>query len=197
MVLVLISPVLYWLIKKLRVWLLLVMAVFYLFVHLPGYANQFMAPALFFSWGAYYSINKVDVIERFRKVWFAPLVFILVSIVDLATYGTSVSLLMGGLEPFIGIVSLMVIASYLLEKGKVKVNETLANSSFFIFALHTMIIFELAKVLFLVLHLPDSPYALLGLYLTVPFITAFVCIGLYLFLKRFMPTLCSWLTGGR
>jgi hypothetical protein len=197
MVLVLISPVLYWLIKKLRVWLLLVMAVFYLFIHLPGYANQFMAPALFFSWGAYYSINKVDVIERFRKVWFAPLVFILVSIIDLATYGTSVSLLMGGLEPFIGIVSLMVIASYLLEKGKVKVNETLANSSFFIFALHTMIIFELAKVLFLVLHLPDSPYALLGLYLTVPFITAFVCIGLYLFLKRFMPTLCSWLTGGR
>ena len=197
MVLVVVSPLLYWLIRKLRVWLLLAMTVCYLFVHLPGYANQFMAPALFFCWGAYYSINKVDVVARFRKVWYAPIVFLVVSVIDLATYGTPVSLLMGGLEPFIGIVSLIVIASYLLEKGKVKVNETLANSSFFIFALHTLIMFELAKVLFLLLHLPDSPYALLLLYLTVPFITAFVCIGLYLLLKRFMPTLCGWLTGGR
>jgi hypothetical protein len=179
------------------VWLLLAMTVCYLFVHLPGYANQFMAPVLFFCWGAYYSINKVDVVDRFRKVWYAPIVFLVVSVIDLATYGTPVSLLMGGLEPFIGIVSLIVIASYLLEKGKAKVNETLANSSFFIFALHTLIMFELAKVLFLLLHLPDSPYALLLLYLTVPFITAFVCIGLYLLLKRFMPTLCGWLTGGR
>ena len=94
MVLVLISPVLYWLIKKLRVWLLLVMAVFYLFIHLPGYANQFMAPALFFSWGAYYSINKVDVIERFRKVktfgdflyYTAPIYVVLDLVLKIVTY---------------------------------------------------------------------------------------------------------------
>ena len=197
---VILSPLLYWLVKKLKSWAIVLWGLL-AYVISPvvapngTYLGMVLDACFFFSWGGYYSINKKNLIVEMRKLKWVPYIYLPLSFLDTYLYNNNMLVHYGSIP--LGAITAIIFMSYLLEKGKVKVNETLAHSSFFIFALHTMIIFELAKVLFLVLHLPDSPYALLGLYLTVPFITAFVCIGLYLFLKRFMPTLCSWLTGGR
>lgn len=98
----------------------------------------------------------------------------------------------------LGIVSAVVIVSYLLEHKKVKVNTTLANSSFFIYALHGLFIGELGKVIFIMLHIPDNnPYAMLILYFVVPIISVLVCLALYVLLKNYSPKVCNLLTGGR
>ena len=85
----------------------------------------------------------------------------------------------------------------LIEQGKVKVNMTLANCSFFVFALHTLIMSDIGKVLFTVFHLPDNTYSMLFMYFVVPTITTLLCVTIYIFLKRFLPDVRKILTGGR
>ena len=83
MVLVLISPVLYWLIKKLRVWLLLVMAVFYLFIpflnilvrHMGEKAHVRFLALLSFAYIFLGTVPGFSVTMN-NSVWFIVLYFI-------------------------------------------------------------------------------------------------------------------------
>ena len=145
-----------------------------------NYFGLLLSSLLFFSWGAYYGINNIDVIAHFRRFKYAPVVFLFITVLDLATYRTPINPIIPKIgEPF-GIISFIIIVSWLLESGKVKVNKTLANSSFFIFALHTLILGDIAKVLFIAFGMPENPYALLIFYFTVPLIVATICLGIYL-----------------
>jgi hypothetical protein len=90
------------------------------------------------------------------------------------------------------------LVAWLLENNKIKVNATLAGSSFFIFALHYLIIGDIGKFAFTMLHIPENnPLAMLALYFLVPIIVTAICLGLYVALKRIAPKLCAVLTGGR
>ena len=197
MQLVILSPVIYWLVKKLKIWLVLALGVTTLFFCPPDFGGMPFWTIFYFCWGAYYSIHKRDVIAIMRKYWFMPLVYFVVTIIDLTTYGLPINYYTGNLVVVVGIPALIVGTSYLLEKGYVKVNTTLANSSFFVFALHTMIMYDMAKILVLAFHIPNNPYVLLVFYFAMPLITAFVCVAIYLALRRWMPSFCGLLTGGR
>ena len=197
MILVLCSPIIYWFIKKLKSFYLLFLYIVFLFFLPDNYFGLLLSSLLFFSWGAYYGISNIDVIAHFRRFKYAPVVFLFITVLDLATYRTPINPIIPKIgEPF-GIISFIIIASWLLESGKVKVNKTLANSSFFIFALHTLILGDIAKVLFIAFGIPENPYALLIFYFTVPLIVATICLGIYLIIRYVTPLLCSLLTGGR
>lgn len=197
MILILFSPVIYWFIKRLGLWCILLLYIVFLFFLPDGYFGLLLSSLLFFSWGAYYGIHHIDVIARFRRYRLAPVIYLVITLLDLVTYRMPINPIMPRLgEPF-GIIAIVSIASWFLETGKVKVNKTLSNSSFFVFALHIFIINDIAKVLFIALGKPDNTYVLLGFYFLVPFIVAAICVGIYMAVKRVTPSLCSLLTGGR
>ena len=202
MVMVLLSPVIYWLIKKAGGWFVIILGIIqFLFSRMifpnGGYLSLLLNHIIFFVWGAYYSIKKQDMVSEMRKYRYVPLLFAVLAIVDTFTINLDLNKYLYVIVLLTGIVSVIVVTSYLLEKGKIHVNETLANSSFFIFALHTLIINDIGKVLFVGLHLPDTPLAMLFLYVTVPFLTIVLCLLLYKLLNRYTPWLCHLLTGGR
>ena len=151
----------------------------------------------FFSIGAYLSINKQNMVTQMRKLKYVTILFIPAAIFNVLSITTPYNRYI--FFPFIviGIITFIVVVSYLLEKNKIHVNKTLANCSFFIFAFHSLILMEIGKILFIGLHLNDTPLTMLFLYIAIPTIS--VCIGLivYLFLKRFAPKLFSLLNGGR
>lgn len=162
------------------------------------YLTMLVTASFFFSVGAYYSINKENLVMRFREMKFVPYFYIFVAIADVLTKGIEYNIYIHKAGILLGIVSVVIIASKLLEKNKVKVNATLANSSFFIFALHYMIITNIGKLAFILLHIPDNnPFAMLGLYFGTTIVTILICLGLYVLLRRFTPRLCNLLTGGR
>lgn len=203
MVVILLSPIIFWMIKRLGKWFVAALGLFWYFYGAAmspydGWTGLLSNALFFFSWGAYYSINRVNFVESMRKYKFAPLGYLILAAWDLCSKGADFNGFIHRAGIVAGIVALIIIVSQLLEKEKITVNMTLANSSFFVFALHTLIMREfIHKPIFTILHLPDSPYVMSVTYFTIPFITIAVCVLMYLALRRYVPTLCNLLTGGR
>ncbi|MDE7455588.1 MAG: acyltransferase [Prevotella sp.] len=206
MVMAVLSPIIYWLLKKAGRWFVIVMGLVWFFssVILPrgNYAYIYMgmlpAPLFFFSLGAFYSIFKENIVLSFRKLKYASLIYIPIAIADICTRGLTCNEYIGKAGILVGIVAAVVLVSYLLEFGKVKVSARLANSSFFVFAFHRIFMEDVGRFAFTMLHIPENnPYAMLALYFAVPIFTILVCLALYVLLKRYAPKVCSLLTGGR
>lgn len=202
MVIILLTPVIYWLTKKLKYWFVIGLTI-YLYVFgrslLPegSYISLLIDYLYFFSWGAYYSIYKQNLITQMQKLKFAAYLFVPSVIINLLTIDTEYNRYIFLPHILIGIIFVFIATAYLLEKGKIHVNETLANCSFFVFALHSLILNDLGKLMFIGCQLNDSPLVLLFLYIAIPTITILICVGLYKLLNKYLPTICGYLTGGR
>ncbi len=200
-VMVILTPIIYWFIKKTGGLFITFLGIIWYFLkplHLDeSYLGPFSCAAFFFSCGAYFSINKMSFVDYMRKIKYMPVLYLLLAIVDTLTKNTGYNTYIHNAGILAGIISTVTIASYLIEKGRVKVNMTLANCSFFIFALHTLIIKIIGKVLFIALHLPDNTYSMLFLYFVVPTTTIILCLLIYIFLHRYLTNVCNLLTGGR
>lgn len=202
MVLIILTPVIYNAIKYTGKWIIITLGLFYYFIEalfMPegGWIVMMIRSSFFFSWGAYFSIGKINFIDCMRDFKYAPLLYIPLAITDTLTKTTDFNIFIEQAGIIIGIVSTINITSILLETGKIRVYETLSQGSFFIFSLHTLIISEIGKIIFIVMHLNDNTYSILFLYLIVPIITIIICISLYMILKRYAPFICRLLTGGR
>jgi len=94
-----------------------------------------------------------------------------------------------------GIFAAVTIVNWLLDKRKIKNVPFLADSSFFIFALHMIFIGDLGKIIVKYTFI-DSPIYMAVLYFLVPIVDILICLGLYWLLRRYTPRLCALLTGG-
>ena len=201
-VMVILAPVIYWSIKKYGIWFISLLGIIWYFIVpilLPdgGYPHCFFTAALFFSYGAYFSINKVNFVDYLRKFKYAPLLYIILAIIDSFTKETYYNTFFHKAGVFIGVISAVIVTSYLIEKGRVHVNMTLANCSFFVFALHTLIMSDIGKAFLVVFQLPDNTGSMLFFYFITPIITIVLCFLVYIVLKKYFPNICNLLTGGR
>ena len=201
-VMVLVSPLVYWLIRRMRKWLVIALGLVYyfyqpLFVPNGSWGVLLSQAAFFFSWGAFYSINKTSFVDCFRRYRLAPLLYLPIAVVDALTMSADYNLFIHEAGVIIGVVAVVVVVASLLETGRVKVNETLAGSSFFVYALHLLIINDLSRVVISFARLSNETYSVLLLYAAVPLLTSALCVWLYVLLKRYVPSLCYLLTGGR
>lgn len=206
MVMIILTPILFFMINKARQWFIVIIGLLWFTspIFLPKgnliglYFEMFITAAFFFCWGAFYSINKKNFVLCFQKIKYAPVVYIPIAIADVLTKGLEYNIFISKTGILVGVIAAVVVVSHLLEFNKVKVNSTLASSSFFIFSLHYLFIGEIGKFTFTMLHIPDNnPYAMLALYFAVPLFSIAVCFALYLLLRRYVPKLCNLLTGGR
>ena len=206
MVMVLLSPVVYWVTKNVGLWFVVINGLVWFFAQLfiskdspiDIYISMLITASFFFSLGAYYSICKDNFVMHFRKMEYAIYIYIYIAIADVLTKDMQYNIYIHKAGILLGIVSVVFIASKLLENNRVNVNKTLANSSFFIFALHYLIVDDIGKMALLLLHIPDNnPFAMLALYFGTTIFTILICLGLYMFLRKYTPCICNLLTGGR
>lgn len=206
MVMVILSPIIHWLTKKTRFIFVVISGLLWFFTPIflskespiEIYLNMLITTSFFFSLGAYYSIYKENFVIRFRHLKYSPYIYACIAVADVLTKRMDYNSYIHKVGILLGIVSIVLIASWLLENRKVKVSTTLTNSCFFIFALHFMIITNIGKMAFILMHIPNNnPVAMLALYFGTTLVTVLLCLGLYVLLKRFMPKTCCLLTGGR
>lgn len=202
MVMILFSPLIYWMIRKIGFFFSigcgLVWFLSPLLIPRASYLGNLVTASFFFSIGAYYSIRKKNIVVSFLKLKYTPILYLPIAIADALTKGMEYNGYLHKLGIVIGIIAAVVIASYFINTKKGKVSITLANSSFFIFALHNLFIGDVGKFVFTIFHVPeDNPYAMLTLYFTVPIFSILVCLSLYMLLKRYAPKVSNLLTGGR
>lgn len=197
---VVLSPLLYWLIKKLKVyaivlWGLLAYVISPLVAPNGTYLGMVLDACFFFSWGGYYSINKQNLIVEMRKLKWVPYVYLPLSFLDTYLYNNNMLVHYGSIP--LGAITSIIFMSYLIEKGKVKDNKLLSESSFFVFCMHMTIMWEMGKLVFMLLHLEDDPLTLLLFFYGIVTLTILVCLATYVVLNKYVPKFCRLLTGGR
>jgi hypothetical protein len=169
-----------------------------LFIPKDSYIDYLVTASFFFSLGASYSIHKINIVAAFRKLKYTPIFYLFIAVADTLTRGMEYNPYLHKLGIIVGVVSAVVVALYFVNANKGKWSIALANSSFFIFALHYIFIGDVGKFAFIFFHVPENnPFAMLALYFAVPIFSILVCLALYAFLKRYVPKVCSLLTGGR
>ncbi|MBR1626448.1 MAG: acyltransferase family protein, partial [Bacteroidales bacterium] len=203
MYMIILSPILYLLLRKGKlITLLLLFAIWFFPVIHTKYLPS-LAALFFFSFGAFYGINGRNIIKDLAYLPNIPLLLLTITsaIIDLIINEPPTTIVHGAINNvyihkiFIlsGIITLLnFISSMLYNKN---INKKLSSASFFLFASHPLILSKIIKSA--VNILPHNDFSFLTIYLLSVPLTVIICIGIYNLLKRFLPTFTSVITGGR
>lgn len=194
-ILCLFSPLLYFLLKKIKFSIFLIGIIWYfqiIKISIPNFTGIF-----FFSFGCYFSIYNINFLSYFKKFdKIAYIIYIVLATLDLLTKGANYNWYINSLGILFGVISILNLSAYLIEKQILKENIFLSEASFFIFAMHEPLLTFLRKGLFILLK-PKIEITVLGIYFISPLII--ITIGLFSFyiLKRLLPKFTKVITGGR
>ena len=199
-VITVLTPLVYWFVKRCRIYGVLFLGLAYVsgvWFPISGFT---VTTFFFFSIGAYLSVwgkNVVEECKRFKII--AYLFAFVLLLVDVAFDGRN-TFLGNWVYPFyviFGVVSAINIAASLIERKKVKVVPILSNSSFFIYATHTLLILSGSSFIISKIFVGGDVMALMIKYFVTPLLAVGICLGVYVFMKRFFPTLLRVLMGNR
>lgn len=203
MIMILLSPAIYWVSKKgSKLSIIIIGLLWYTIpILLPQarYIPMFFQALFFFSWGAFHNINKIDFINTFRKYkWFICTLYLIIAITDAFTKESIYSYYIHTIGLLFGIPFLFVIASYFVNCTIIRQRRILIESCFFIYSFHSLFMNDVAKFAFKSFNIPDSnPFIWSVFYLSVPIITTGSCISLYYILRSIAPHFCRLLIGNR
>lgn len=209
MFLSLLSPIIHSLIKKLGIYIVLLFGLLWLCGMSSdaltgvgfGTVTRVFVGLFFFSLGAYFSINKLDMVHQFGKYsnlsfLLYPLLGTLHILLSYMTVPTLVLSIIKAMNIFVGLFFAYNLAALILEKGIFRTSPFLTSSSFFIYVTHWIIMDNVVK-LFFVLFKPTSDLGVLGIYLLATLIIIVLILAVYWFMRRFTPRLLGVLVGRR
>lgn len=199
-VLVVLSPIVYYYLKKTRLIGLLILGILYMFnwwIDIQGFSKLGF---LFFSIGAYFSINKIEfapLFEKYRLYTSCLAIPILIGMVLL--YGNNYSAYYSFRDAFTiaGSASVIGIVSSLINKDKIREKEFLSNSSFLIFAAHNVFLLFIITSHLKRIMPGASQMVLILNYFAAPTITIAILLGCYYLMHKLTPRLLAFVTGGR
>ena len=196
MIVVVFTPVLHWLISHARLVPVLLLGLCWYFNLWFGIPGLSIAAWFFFTLGAYFSINQVNVVTALAKRSWIPWLYLVVAVADVLTKGEVYNGYIHRAGLLVGIASCFVLVACGLKSSRLRVNRFLSDGSFFVFATHSLIIGYVTKGAYFLLR-PTSPYVLILLYFLSPILTIALCLWAYHLLRRFLPKVGALVTGGR
>lgn len=210
---IIISPLIYMLIKRLKIVSVIFMGFAWLFYHgnifeLFGIelylrtSNIFnvvgcnFVPLFFFSFGAWFVLEKRDFALDFKRLFpMAIIVFVVCTIgkfVIANEYWAEVS----KIAIISGLMSAVVIVYELVKKGWMKRNLFLENGSQFIYYYHAIFLMYYMKILYYFdVFDVDNELFILGVYISIPIITILLGLWLYKVGMRYMPRVMNFVLG--
>lgn len=199
-VMILLSPIVYWLVKRLRiVWICFLGIIYMLDIKVSWMSGTFVVASLFFSVGSYFGINKIDFTKalwKFRYVIF-PLTLILVC---LQTYGIdekNIYILSPWLVIFQSL-ALIILASVLCKFPKLLAfNKKLASTSFFVYSIHLFVLGYVTIIVNRLIPVRDIWYVNIVNYFMTVMVIIVVCLILYWILLKCVPGILGILVGDR
>ena len=179
------SPLIYWLIKRLGMIPILILFVGWILSD-NNYTKLFAL--YFFSFGAYFSIKKIDIITFLKSNRIIPLVFLL--LIGVVTFMDTMSINMYYLYDFyiiIGILGVIYWASQFVDKQSISNCRFFVSASFLIYVAHTLIEGKIRQFLVLLCG-ADNTITLLLVYFIPVILSTVVLMGVYYVIKRYF----SW-----
>ena len=194
------SPLLHFLFKALRSWGLMLLAFCYItgvFVPVSGFS---IMAFLFFGLGGYCRINNLDttmVAYDYRKFIYVAVVTLWLVCTMLNGHNTKAGDIVYPFYVLVGVIATINIATYLVDKKKVRMPHILCRASFFIYLLHTILLINIVTTIAQMIFGETNPLFMTISYLFVPIVTVAICILAYYILNKTTPKLLKVLTGDR
>jgi len=198
MMAVLLAPVIYFFCKKAKIYGILLLGILWYFdwwYELDGFSSMCI---FFFTAGAYFGINKRNLIVDFGKI--RNLSFVLfpsIAVVDLLTMEYDFNHYVHQAEIIVAIIFCFNFVAYLFEKGAIKPTKFLAAASFFLFATHVPFLLDTFRKLTYIIFRPESDWASITFFFVNVILTVLSALGLYYILRRYLPRFTRIITGGR
>ncbi len=199
MIVVLCTPLIYRFLKWARnyaVWLFGV-SWFVLNYWQLGHVLQLSAAFFFFSWGAYVSITKKDMLEYFGRFFKVSLVaYPLLSLLYVASvhWCPEITDTIKRLNVVAGLFFAYNVSAWLLKHNVCKVSAFLASASFFVYVTHALIYTNLLKLLFYLLR-PVTQLEVISVYIFVVLIALASILSVFYLLHRYAPPILKIMTG--
>ncbi|MCI1683077.1 MAG: acyltransferase [Bacteroides sp.] len=195
MIMMVLSPVVYFMIRYLR-WIavLLIGGIW-----LSGVTCDIpqMSAIFFFTLGAWYSINRRNFVADFKSFFpWGILLYFIYALGTVATREYTGFVYVSNAGILLGIVAVIALTAHYVEKGKWRASVFLTGSCFLVYAFHQLPLNIMVRILFRLIH-PVSDGQFLFIYLISPVTIILMDLLIYAILKRFLPKFTIFITGGR
>ena len=184
MVVSLLTPIIYILVRKLGYWLIAVLTILYLSglcAFIPGLSAYAVC---FFTFGAFLGIRKRDLIDDLRRFeWPAYILSIVFAIAMMLIYNTPVFSSLMLCFRLVGAVAVFCLASRILSSTSKRIPSMVCNSAYFIYLAHYVFFFSFIDTAFFDLF-GTSVSALSIHYLLCPLIKVTIFVGVYIIYKK-------------
>lgn len=201
MIVVLFTPVIYKLIKKYGKYPLIALGAVWFasefndMLNYKGFATAFF----FFSWGAYMSICKKDMIAEFGKYFkLSVVMFFVLGVLGMIVLQVCPEAASGvkKLNIIVGLSFAYNLAARIIGGGRFRANEFLIASSFFVYVSHMIICGRIRDLLYNTFK-PGTDAGMIVLHLGALAMTMTIILTAFWTLRRFMPGLLRIMTGRR
>ena len=196
---VLFTPVIYKVIKSIGYYWIIGLGTLWFIgnIYYRGFGIELITALFFFSWGAYMSINKKDMIVEFGQFFKGTMIMypLLGGIYILLTHWYPAAIgWIKQLNIIVGLFFAYNLASWLLSNNICKVNKFLASASFFIYISHMLICDRIVKILYLMIK-PNDDWSLLSVYVMTVIVSVAILLIVYYLMNRYTPSLLTILAG--
>lgn len=197
-VLVLLSPVIWTILKKSRYYAVAILGLIYLLF--IGFPFVLVSPTglFFFSAGAAFSMSGKDFLETFKKFKQPSIILSLIFLVlAFAITNPIWNDLVYRLFVISTVVTIFNLTAGLYDAGRIKPIKLLTDSSFFIYASHAVLITEISNfLLWRTLPITAEWMLVLKVFLR-PAVTVGICLLIFVVMRKICPKILGLLTGGR
>lgn len=195
LVLVLLSPLVYFLVTKAPIPLLLLLG-YRWFSPIPSWTFLTREAALFFCIGSLLALRGVDLRTIDRWALLLTLAYVPISVLDAATKNTSVNNAIHKPAELLGVAFVLCASKYIWQFPTLKKYLlALSVASFFVFAAHEPLLTAVRRFSYAI-WTPSTSTTLL-LYFADPLLVVAFCTALYYVLRSTMPAFTGVVTGGR
>lgn len=199
MIIVLCTPILYWILKRTKHYFLLLLAVLCFLQPFSSIDDTFglIHSFFFFSWGAYFTIHHRDVALCFGHYFKTSMVlFPLFGLLAMLSryYCPEIATSIGILKTFIAPVFAYNIAYWLISRSICKVHSFLVSAGMFLYVAHAMFVGPIAH-LFMAFIPPLNSLALITIYSLTFLVVSSSLLAAFYLMRRFTPRLLKFTTG--
>lgn len=199
-IMVICAPLIYYFIKKCQIWGIILLGLLYITNISPTVPGFGITAFFFFSLGAYFSLNKRNLIVFSRQAWLIFLTLSLILFVPCIYFcgvRSWVNLIVDRVYTISTVFSLFIFSSWVVQKYRIRPLPMLINSCFFVYAAHTIFILGIALRVMQIIIPGNGLIKEWICYLTTPFLTAGICVTLYYILTKYFECIALPLTGRR
>lgn len=151
----------------------------------------------FFSWGAYISINRKDMLLVFGRYFrFSIFMYLLLGVLYIAAlhYCVNACSLIKQFNVIVGLLFAYNLGAWLLNKGYCRVNKFLASASFFIYISHYLVAGKIQRLLIIICG-PTNDLSFLVINILTIVLTVAILLGLFYSLQHYTPNLLKVIAG--